>query len=215
MKVSPGLIKAKGATSNWRNFTYVHATPFSAFIGKTVSPTWRSAQSTSIESLNISDPRWNEWEMSSQLMTVICLASCSVVNWRLERDLWVVHASATRMQWRKHIPLWHPTKMWLLIEFTGKHCAMKASLALKSGTTKNWWKTVSSIREYTHSYCNIGLLVGPIVLDSELPDWDCKATLCVHRWTAQQQVLFRPKGLLIHSFIHSSAWHGWHNQRTL
>lgn len=49
----------------------------------TVSPPWRSTKSTSIESLIISDPRWDGWEIWSQLMTVICLASCSMVNWRL------------------------------------------------------------------------------------------------------------------------------------
>lgn len=71
---------------NWRNFIFVPSTPALAFVDKTMSQTWRfgSCGSMSIKSLIIrvvgGTNHQNGW-------TTVCLVNCSIVNWRLKRDL--------------------------------------------------------------------------------------------------------------------------------
>lgn len=130
----------KGKSNNWRHFTCTVSAPTLAFVGKTMSLTWRAGLHGVQQHWVPGYQRWDGWDMSSEWMTSICLTSCSIVYWSLKKDLEVNHTSTTKTLWKKSYTTVTASqgnwKLQLLTEPAGEPSGMSPPSTLKTGAAK-------------------------------------------------------------------------------
>lgn len=153
-------------------------------------------------------------------MTAICLTSCSIVYWSLEKDLEINHTSPTKTPGKKPytITLWYPAKG------TGSYSCYQNPLAIpvvwvsprlwrQKIDRKPWMASQNDTHrattmDYWCSHC-ARLYTSRLGLQSHF---------YVQRWTAQKHVFSKSEELpyirVLPGIFSENSWH-WYSPMTL